>query len=315
MLGCFLSGAALQNWWIISFCSTNPKTPVKNPPVLQPTREQLAPLTITERFSYRLADFFNRRMRWYTERQNRYFGASLVSLCGGRRYHIHGLQNLADVDPSDRIILVANHRSFFDFYVIMTLNFAHTAISGRLLFPVRSTFFYDNPFGSLVNLSMSAMTMFPPIMRDKSKRAFNRYAVQRIMLELEQPGTIIGFHPEGTRNKDHPYAMLPARPGVGEIILRADPNVKVIPIFVVGMGSNLLKESLRNWFRPKDFPIDLVYGQPIDFSEFMGRPDTRETHLAIAQRCMDSIEALARVQQQCGALKLPPLPQPKEASG
>jgi 1-acyl-sn-glycerol-3-phosphate acyltransferase len=283
--------------------------------VLQPTPEQLAPLTVTERLSYRLADFVNRRMRWYTERQNRYFGASLVSMCGGRRYHIHGLENIADVTPDDRIILVANHRSFFDFYVIMTLNFAHTAIGGRLLFPVRSTFFYDRPIGSLLHLSMSAMTMFPPIMRDKRKRAFNRYAVQRIMLELEQPGTVIGFHPEGTRNKAHPYALLPAKPGVGEVILRADANVKVIPIFVVGMGSNLIKESLRNWFRPKDFPIDLVYGAPIDFSEFAGRPDTRETHLAIADRCMKAISDLAVVQQQQGMLKLPTLPQPQEASG
>ena len=254
-------------------------------------------------------------MRWYTERQNRYFGASLVKLCGGRRYHIHCLENIADVTPSDRIILVANHRSFFDFYVIMTLNFAHTAISGRILFPVRSTFFYDRAIGSLINMSMSAMTMFPPIMRDKSKRAFNRYAIQRILLELKRPGAIIGYHPEGTRNKGHPYAMLPARPGVGEIIRKADPGVKILPIFVVGMGSNLLLESLRNWFWPRAFPIDLVYGKPIDFTELQARPDTRETHLAIAQRCMTAIQELAVHQQEHGALKLPPHGTREEASG
>ena len=103
------------------------------------------------------------------------------------------------------------------------------------------------------------------------------------MLELEQPGTVIGFHPEGTRNKGHPYALLPGRPGVGEIVYHADENVKVIPIFVVGMGSNLLKETLRNWFRPKGHPIDLVYGAPIDFSDLTERTDSRDTHLAISQ--------------------------------
>ncbi|MFT4977866.1 MAG: 1-acyl-sn-glycerol-3-phosphate acyltransferase, partial [Myxococcota bacterium] len=168
---------------------------------------------------------------------SRYVMIWLVVLCGGSRYNVHGLENIADVTASDRVILVANHRSFFDFYVIMMLNFRHTAISNRILFPVRSTFFYDRPIGSLVNLIMSGMAMFPPIMRDKSKRAFNRYAVQRVMLELEQPGMVIGFHPEGTRNKsDNPYQLLPGRPGVGEIIIHADPSVKIIPVFAVGMG-------------------------------------------------------------------------------
>lgn len=281
----------------------------------QPTPEQLAPLTKTERMSYRIADFVNRRMRWYTEWQNRTLGASFVTLCGGRRYHVHGLDNIKDVTPDDRVILVANHRSFFDFYVIMTLNFAHTAIGGRLLFPVRSTFFYDNPLGWIINMSMSGMTMFPPIMRDRKKRAFNRYALDRMMMELEQPGTVIGFHPEGTRNKGHPYALLRAHPGVGQVIRRAGPGVKVIPIFAVGMGSNLLREAVYNWLRPKDHPIDLVYGAPIDFSDAFQMSDRSSTHLAIARRCMDAIADLAEYQRSNGALKIDDPPLLEEAHG
>jgi len=259
-------------------------------------------------------------MRWLTELQNRTFGASFVMLCGGRRYHVHGLDNIKDVTPEDRVILVANHRSFFDFYVIMTINFWYTAIGGRLLFPVRSTFFYERPIGALINFCMSGMTMFPPIMRSGKKRAFNRFSLDRMEEELTVPGTVIGFHPEGTRSKgDNPYALLRPQRGVGEVVRRVGPGVKVVPIFAVGMGSNLLREALWNLFQPKAHPIDLVYGKPIDFGDLLQQADDRHTHRAIALRCMDAIAELAAFQHEHGVLKLGvPLPGDgarEEASG
>ncbi len=62
---------------------------------------------------------------------------------------------------------------------------------------------------------MSGMRMFPPVLRGESIRrraTFNEYSIQRTIEELQIPGTVMGLHPEGTRNKDDdPYKLLRAR--------------------------------------------------------------------------------------------------------
>ena len=50
----------------------------------------------------------------------------------------------------------------------------------------------------------------------RAPRAFNRYALERCLYELDVPGTVLAVHPEGKRNKsDDPYALLPAQPSRG----------------------------------------------------------------------------------------------------
>lgn len=284
--------------------------------VIQPTPEELSALSRFEQFAFRLADFYNRRFRWLARAWNRTFMLFVLALTGGFRIRGYGLHNVDDIDGHDRVILVANHRSFFDFFVIMWVNFTGTRLSSRILFPVRSTFFYERPLGLLINLGLAGMAMFPPIMRDKRKRIFNRFSVRRVLAELTVPGIVLGFHPEGTRNKtDDPYTLLPARPGVGEIILNSDEMVKVVPIFVVGMSNNLLRETWRNWISPSAHPIDVVYGAPIDFSDLIGQEVTREAQLNAAARCMQHITRLGAFQRDHCRLKITPQPRLEEAAG
>src|SRR5687768_17089852 len=143
---------------------------------------------------------------------------ALIYSCGGNRITVHGLENLLAYGKKDSVLLVANHRSFFDFFSITAICYWRTKLTKRIFFPVRQNFFYDHPAGPLVNGIMSGMRMFPPVMRNKEKKPFNNYVVSRCIEELnrEDIGTILGIHPEGTRNKgDDPYAFLPAQPGVG----------------------------------------------------------------------------------------------------
>lgn len=269
--------------------------------MLRATPEQLAPLSRMERFAFRFADIFNRRFALLAHFWNRTFMVVVLQITAARRIRAYGLERIASLDRSDRVVMVANHRSFFDYFTVMHVVFQSTQLSSRILFPVRSAFFYDNPAGVAVNFLMSGMAMFPPVVRDPAKRTFNQYAVARIVSELEVPGRVVGFHPEGTRQRGgDPYRFLPVRAGVGEVIQRATTGVKVLPIFVFGIDNDLPREAYRNWFRRNEYPIDVVFGDPVDVADLRREPDCPEAHLAIANHCVDLVGELGEYQRAHG---------------
>ena len=198
--------------------------------------------------------------------------------------------------PSDRGVLFAcNHRSFFDAYLyLFTLYRSGAKWPRNLYFPVRSDFFYDSPLGVMVNMAICGGMMYPPIYRDQSKRQLNTDALARIATFLDTPHSLVGMHPEGTRNKgDDPYALLPAQPGVGQIVLKSNPMV--IPVFVNGLSNDFLG-AIRTSFEPgarRREPIVVVFGDPVDYSEYT----TSKPRAALYKKCSDKILAAIA---QCG---------------
>lgn len=230
---------------------------------------------------------------------------ALIYSCGSRRFNVRGLEHFAPYGKKDSILLVANHRSFFDFFSITAILYWRTKLTKRIFFPVRQNFFYDNPAGPLVNAVMSGMRMFPPVMRAKDKRPFNNYSVARCIEELnrEDIGTILGIHPEGTRNKgDDPYSFLPAQPGVGRIALGAT-RAHVIPVFALGMGQSILGEIEWNVRTPHEHPVDIYFGPPIDFQDLRPKAGMLTAQKRAADRCLDAIKLLAETQRRSAALR------------
>ena len=137
-------------------------------------------------------------------------------------------------------MLVANHRSFFDQYaMLLACYMGPVPWAQALYFPVRSNFFYDQPLGIVVNAAIAGGAMYPPIFRQAERRALNDEALDKMVEILQQPGNVLGMHPEGTRGKGpDPYAFLPAQPGVGKLALLAKPIV--IPAFIHGLGNNIV---------------------------------------------------------------------------
>jgi 1-acyl-sn-glycerol-3-phosphate acyltransferase len=273
---------------------------------VRPTKEQLAPLSLLERAAFEIADFFARpRLTPLSAAWNSAFMGGLIYSCGGRRFHIQGLEHLAPFGKKDSILLVANHRSFFDFFSITAILYWRTNLTKRIFFPVRQTFFYDHPAGPIVNAVMSGMRMFPPVMRDKEKRAFNNYVIARCIEELnrEDVGTVLGIHPEGTRNKgDDPYSFLPAQPGVGRVALGAK-RAHVIPVFALGMGQSILGELKWNVLSPHEHPVDIYFGPPIDFSDLRPKASMVTTQKRAADRCLEAIKVLAERQRRAAAIR------------
>lgn len=215
--------------------------------------------------------------------------------------NVYGLEHLETVDRNRPILLVANHRSFFDMYAVSTVLFRQTAWRKQLFFPVRGRFFYESPLGLLVNLIMGWWSMYPPFFAAgenplREKRAFDRFSM-RLLTELcrEGAGNVVGFHPEGTRNKDvDPYSFLPAQPGVGKLIKDADPQV--IPVFIAGLCNSLPRQVARNWTR--EHVIRIHFGRPLDIDEFRTKRDSVRTYKEISDLVMQKIKELGETDRK-----------------
>jgi 1-acyl-sn-glycerol-3-phosphate acyltransferase len=204
--------------------------------------------------------------------------------------NVHGLERLPQFDPSKSYICVANHRSFFDLYVITAFLVYRDLLPHRILFPVRSKFFYDNPLGLAVNGLMSFFAMYPPVFRERSRAALNLATLDEVARLMRKGGTFVGLHPEGQRNtSDDPYELLPAKPGVGRIIHGS--NAVVIPAFISGLGNDLRKQVLSN-FDGTGAPINLMFGEPIDFGELMSRPGNQATFRKVSELALEKVREL-----------------------
>ncbi len=234
-----------------------------------------------------MADFLFRRAPWASVAWNSVVMVNFVRLVAMRRVRATGLEHLPSGDV--RLIMVANHRSFFDFFVTGAVVYARTAMPRRVMFPVRNQFFYDTMLGGAINAVMAGFTMFPPIVRDADRGAFNRFAVARCAEFLSEPARWIGMHPEGKRGMGpDPYEILPVQPGVGRLVLAA-PGVVVVPVWIHGLSNSLAFEARVNWTDPSSYPIDIDFGPPVALADLMEGGDAA----SIADRCRDAMVALA----------------------
>jgi 1-acyl-sn-glycerol-3-phosphate acyltransferase len=116
---------------------------------------------------------------------------------------------------------------------------------------------------------------------------------------LQLPGTLVGMHPEGTRGKgDDPYDLLPAQPGIGQMILAAKPIV--IPLFVNGLDNDLVG-VIRRTYSPdirRREPITLVWGPPVDYSDFLGQKPRAALYKRVADRVRDAIGQLGQRERE-----------------
>jgi 1-acyl-sn-glycerol-3-phosphate acyltransferase len=262
---------------------------------LVPTQDEIKVLSLTERTAFWLAHWMNlgRWKRFWTFCQ-RHIGSLWIYLATYNLMNVFGIENFENTDPDRPILLVANHRSFFDMYTVSSVLFRRAQRPIELYFPVRARFFYDNPAGWFVNLVMGWFSMYPPFFReqrDAAKRAFDKYSVRRL-IQLTSYGHahVIGFHPEGKRNlSDDPYSFLPAQPGIGKVIYAARPLV--IPVYIAGLGNDLPKQIVGNWRGGEK--VRIWFGDQIDMSEFYERGDRIRTHKEIADHTLEKISELA----------------------
>lgn len=234
----------------------------------------------------------------------RHIGANWIEACVRNLREVHGLDRLPKFDRTKSYIIVSNHRSFFDLYVV-TGYLVYRGMPHRLVFPVRSQFFYDKPLGLAVNGIMSFFAMYPPVFRERKRAALNLASLDEVVRLLRRGGAFVGLHPEGTRNKGgDPYELLPAQGGVGRIIQAS--RATVIPVFINGLGNDLGKQVGSNFLGNGD-PITMVFGEPVDFGDMLDGAPSPRLHRKISERALEAIRALSEEEKAIRA-RLPKKP-------
>ena len=267
-----------------------------------PAPEELAVLSVMERFAFRVVHRMNQgRVKSFWTWCQRKIGAGWIHLATYNIMRVYGLEHVEAASRERPLLLAANHRSFFDMYAVSTVLFRRTRWPKQLFFPVRGRFFYESPLGLIVNFIMGWWSMYPPIFATAEKRAFDRYSLRLLAgLCRDGAGNVVGFHPEGTRNRSSdPYSFLRPQPGIGKLIKDSAPQV--IPVFIIGLGNSLPQQVLRNW-RGKE-PIRIHFGPVLDLSEHLVKRDHVRTYKEISELVMSKIAELAEQDRMLNSIE------------
>jgi 1-acyl-sn-glycerol-3-phosphate acyltransferase len=264
-----------------------------------------APLSRIERLALRFAEATNvdPRGKWLQTRFLRGISYLWVRAGLANRMLVEGLDGIMALRPETGVMLVSNHRSFFDQYaMLLACYMGPVHWSKRLFFPVRSNFFYDQPLGIVVNAVVAGGAMYPPIFRQAERRALNDAALDKMVELLQTPGNVLGMHPEGTRGKGpDPYEFLPAQPGVGKVALLAKPIV--VPAFIHGLGNNIVQDIAWNLGSEarKSRAVITVFGPPVDYADLMAEKPRPALYKKTADRFMIEVGKLRAREQELRA--------------
>lgn len=226
----------------------------------------------------------------------RKLGAIWIEQCMKNVRHVYNVDRLPPLDPKKSYICVSNHRSFFDLYVVTAYLVYRDLLPHRILFPVRSKFFYDNPLGLVVNGLMSFFAMYPPVFREPGRVHLNPIVLDEVTRLAKRGGFFVGVHPEGLRNRgSDPYELLPARYGVGRIVHGSQATV--IPVFVNGLCNDVVKQIGGN-FDGTGERAHVVFGKPLDMSDLLALPPERDTYQQIANRALAAVKQLGEEERK-----------------
>jgi 1-acyl-sn-glycerol-3-phosphate acyltransferase len=264
-----------------------------------------APLSRVERLALRFGQLSNEgpRAKWFQTQFLRGVSYVWVRAVLAHRMLVEGLDDMMAMRPKTGVMLVSNHRSFFDQYaMLLACYMGPIPWAKRLYFPVRANFFYDQPLGIVVNAAVAAGAMYPPIYREATRRVLNDDAVDKMVEILRTPGNVLGMHPEGTRGKGpDPYTFLPAQPGVGKLALVGQPLV--IPAFIRGLGNKIIEDITLNFSKEARsvHAVVTVFGPPLDYSDLLAEKPRPTLYKKCADRFMAAIRGLAEREKEIRA--------------
>lgn len=174
------------------------------------------------------------------------------------------------LQPGRGVIVTCNHSCRFEPMLI-------EAATDRVVHWMTAIEYFKGVAGVFLGIAQTIPT---------SRGGVDTRAMKAAMRYL-QHGDALGIMPEGRINIEREKLLLPGR--LGAAMMTLTMKVPVIPCYIRGLP---YEERLFLLFtRPAK--VEMYFGQPIDFSEFYGRDNDRETLCAVTKRILKAIAALA----------------------
>lgn len=198
------------------------------------------------------------------------------------RTTVTGLEN---IDDEPNTLLLSNHQSMIDSFLVGLLAYFPRSLWKPHLLPwnpAAEENFYRTPALRWLADNWKCI----PIKEGRR----DLHALHRMLQVL--PAGVMTVFPEGTRTRDGSVGR--GRPGAGLVILGTRP--RVIPVAIDGMQDVLPIGSVVPRFFKR---IRVAYGPPVDYSDLLDGPRSRETAQAIVDRIVEAIRAqLAAIRQR-----------------
>ena len=229
-----------------------------------------------ERFAVRVGVLINRPgiLREISVWWGKRFTCYILRKISGHRWRHHNIEHIDAIETRRPLLVVSNHRTFFDMYVGITALrwFTQDRLGRYVAFPVRAPFFYERIIGVFVNLLFAGGVMWPPVFRGSKRGELNPVTVKLMQKLLKQERVCFGFHPEGRRSKSSDiYQLEPPKRGVGDLIQGADDELCILPLFISGLSGDMKREwRLRKQRDVSDIQIELYWGAPKRPSDYQG---------------------------------------------
>jgi 1-acyl-sn-glycerol-3-phosphate acyltransferase len=179
------------------------------------------------------------------------------------------------IDDEPNTMLLSNHQSMIDSFLVGLIAYFPRALWKPHLLPwnpAAEENFYKTPLLRWFADNWKCIAI-------KEGRR-DLHALHRMLQVL--PAGVMTLFPEGTRTRDGSVGS--GKPGAGLVILGARP--RVIPVAIDGMQDVLPIGAVV----PRLFKrIYVCYGRPIDYSDFLNQPRSREMAQALVDRVIEAI--------------------------
>lgn len=171
----------------------------------------------------------------------------------GLGLNVHHRRRLPVAGPA---IIIANHNSHVDTFVLMTL--FPMACLKRLRAAAAADYFLRNRILAWISLNLFGII---PIKRGNLTRGDGN-PLDPCSAALERGETLI-IYPEGSRGE--PERLAPFKSGIAHLA-RRHPDVPVVPVFLHGLG----RMHPKGAFWPVPFVCDVVIGRPLRWKGWTG---------------------------------------------
>jgi 1-acyl-sn-glycerol-3-phosphate acyltransferase len=180
-----------------------------------------------------------------------------------------------NVGTARNTLLLSNHQSMLDSFLVgLVAYYPRSLIRPYLLpwNPAAAENFYRTPILAWLADNWKCIWVQPG--------RHDLHALHRMIHVL--PRGVMTLFPEGTRTRDGAVGL--GQAGTGLLVLAT--RARVIPVAIEGMRDVLpIGSSVPRIFKR----ISVTYGPPVDYSEFLAQPRTRETAQALIDRVVATI--------------------------